>query len=156
MVKHLLRFTALALVAAASQSCLAEFSNPEPTTLEVILTESTVSAARTVIAAVVKCDAKWTASVSDGDWAKIESLTTTSDGGAFMLSFGPNTEEHSRAIMLKVTSGSRISSHIITQGGLSTFFSPRTITIEGELSGSTKFSAPESWTAEITEGAEWL
>ena len=152
------RFFTLLLAGMAALSCtlLEQFVNPEPTVLEVTLTASNVSAAQTSVLAVVNCDARWTVTVSEGDWAQVASTTLTSDGGAFTLEFSPNTDEHSRYVTLKVTSGSKISSHIIIQEGLSTFFSPRSITLEGESSGGATFNAPASWTAEITEGEDWL
>lgn len=104
----------------------------------------------------VKCDIKWTATLEDADWAKIESQTVTEDGGAIVLSFECNRDGEDRSGVLVVSSGSKSVRKTITQTGLDKFFMPREIHLAGTAKSPFIFDSPYEWTITVTEGAEWI
>lgn len=138
----------------AAASCIP--FEKEATILEVAVPGTNVSAADTHLDAIVTCDAKWTVTLDDESWARIESTEVNSQGGTFKLAFSPNTAEESRRTTILAKSGAKVFSFVLTQGGVGTFFSPRQVTISGAESSTTTFKAPVPWTAEITEGKEWF
>ena len=152
MVKK--RLTALLLLAVAAASCIP--FEKEATILEVAVPETSVSAAHTHLDAIVTCDAKWTVTLDDESWARIESTEANSQGGTFRVAFSPNTAEESRRTTILAKSGAKVFSFVLTQGGVGTFFSPRQVTISGAESSFTRFTAPSAWSAEVTEGKDWL
>ena len=155
MVKKQLTTTLLLpLLALAATSCVAP--EKEATVLYVTVPAINVSAVDTHLDAIVTCDAKWTVTLDDESWARIESTEANSQGGIFRIVFGPNASEDSRRVGLVTKSGEKVFSLVITQGGASSFFSPRKITISGAESGFTRFTTPSAWSAEVTEGKDWL
>ena len=124
--------------------------------LDLRLSSSNIYAAETSVNAYVNCDAKWTVTPEEGSWARVEDLNATPEGGTFKLCFAPNTAEESRSTTVVAKSGSMVYSFVLTQGGAATFFNPRSISISGTNNGVTNFVSPSPWTAEITEGKDWL
>ena len=132
-----------------------EEQQKEPTLLQ-ISGNGTCSAVEKTLTFTVQCDFKWTATLEDADWAKIDKQTATADGGSVAVRFTANHEAGNRSGVLVVTSGSKSIRKTFTQNGLDQFFSPKEIHLAGMAKATLTFDSPSAWTASVAEGADWI
>lgn len=151
-VRLLLPLLLLPVLAACDKK---EEEQKEPTVLSVSGPNSCSAVIKSLEFSVV-CDIKWTASLEDADWAKIESTSPTPNGGGVTVSFNVNREAGDRTGALVITSGSKSFRKTFTQGGLDNFFMPRELHLAGTQESYLIFDSPYAWKAAIAEGADWI
>lgn len=153
-ITHLM---AAGLMACAVFACQQPESEKEPQVLEVKVKENP-NALESSIEVTVNCDLHWTAQVKDSSWGSVE-VTEVKDGtgGTFVFKMGVNKSEDARENTLIVKAGKGTLEKKITQGGLGTLFSPRSITLVGKGQVELSFPTPSAWTAKVSpESESWL
>ena len=138
-------------------SCQTPEEERIPQVLEMIPSKTNPHALETSINVKVNCDLHWSVSLEDSSWGSVE-VDTVNDGlgGSFTFKLGANTAEEARENTLVLKAGKEELRKTISQGGLGTYFSPRTLELSGTREATVSFPAPSAWTAEVTEGADWL
>lgn len=129
----------------------------EPSILRIQADNLRPNALQTTVQVTVSCDIAWSADLSDKSWAEIGNLVVKEGiGGSFTLTLSPNTGQDPRETVVKVTAGKGETTATITQEGLGSFFEPSTIMLAGTTETKVTFVAPNSWTAEIASGQDWI
>lgn len=152
-----IRVLAAAVLALFAFSCQVPESERTPEILEIFPSATNPSALESSITVQVKCDLHWTAELQDNSWGSVKvTLVTEGSGGTFTFNMGVNKSEDSRENTLIVKAGKGEIRKTITQGGIGSFFSPRSLTLTGTQEGAVTFTSPVAWTAQVAEGADWL
>ena len=138
-------------------ACEKPESERYPEQLQIFVATTTPDAFKTKVLVSVKCDFHWTAELEDPSWGSIKVISTEEGvGGSFYILMSENTSMEDRENTLVVKAGKGEISEKIVQGGLGSFFKPRTLELSGTKPGSVTFDAPGSWVAEVVDGSEWL
>ena len=145
-------FPVLAAIACENES------EKMPEVLRLLPENTTLGALETEVSVKVECDLKnWTVELQDPSWGEVEIQTVVKkSGGTLVFRMSANTAEESRKNTLILKAGKGEYNKTITQGGLKEFFQPRSFQLSGTAESGISFNAPSSWTAEITQGSEWL
>lgn len=145
-------FPALAAIACQSES------EKIPEVLRLLPEATTLGALETEVSVKVECDLKnWTVELQDPSWGEVEIQTVTKKvGGTLVFHMSANTAEESRKNTLILKAGKGEFNKTITQQGLKEFFQPRSFQLSGTAESGISFQSPSSWTAEITQGSDWL
>ena len=153
------RFFFAVVAAIAVLGCEPRESDPDniPKVLRIQAENSRPGALQTSVKVSVFCDIKWSASISEGSWARIENLVVNEGtGGTFNLTFSPNLERGPREAVIKVTAGQGETTATVTQDGVDAFFQPSTITLTGTDFSNVSFTSPQDWTAKVSSGEDWI
>jgi hypothetical protein len=150
-------FLASSILAVMGASCQIPESERIPEVLEMIPQSTSISAMETEVSVSVNCDLHWNVELQDPSWGEVE-IKTVEDGtgGTFLFKPGANTGEDARENTLILKAGKGELRKTITQGGLGTFFQPRSFQLSGTAEAGISFMAPSSWTATVTDGMDWL
>lgn len=152
-----IRLLAFGLAALLAAGCQLPESEREPGVFVLHPSTLTPDALQGSITVDIECDFHWTAELQDKSWGNIETVSVKNgEGGSFLVKTGVNTAEESRENTVIVKAGKSEKTLVIKQGGIGTFFTPRSLTLSGTQEASVLFNAPSSWTAQITEGQDWL
>lgn len=145
------------LLAGAVFSCQVPESQKEPQIFEVKVKENP-TALESSIEVSVSCDLHWTAELKDSSWGSVEvTQVKEGSGGTFVFKMGVNTNEEARENTLIVKAGKGTLEKKITQGGLATFFTPRSVQLVGTGQTDLSFPSPSAWTATVSQDdASWL
>lgn len=156
-IKKGLRLLAAILPLWAAFSCQTPEEERIPQMLEMIPETTTPHALETSMVVKVNCDLHWSVTLEDTSWGSVE-VNSVNDGlgGSFTLKMGVNTAEEARENTLILKAGKREVRETISQGGIGTYFTPRTLQLSGTQEATVSFPAPSGWSAEVTEGADWL
>ena len=154
---RVIRFFTIGLLALLAAACQLPESEREPGVFELHPSTLTPDALQSGVTVNIDCDFHWTAELLDKSWGSIE-ITDVKDGkgGSFLVKTGINPAEEPRENTVIVKAGKSEKQLIITQGGLGSFFSPRSLTLSGMQEASVRFNAPSSWSAQVSEGQDWL
>ena len=156
-MKRLLNILALALL-LIPVSCLKPESERVPEILQITARNADkVGAFNAQISVTVKCDLHWKAELKDDSWGSI-SVQSVSDGkgGEFVVLLNDNIGEEDRENTIIVKAGKGETSLDFVQPGLSKFFKPRSIELEGTRESSVIFTSPSKWSAELPENPNWV
>lgn len=161
MIKFLtekgMRILPAAVLALFAFSCQVPESEREPEFLEITPAKSNPSALDASITVNVRCDLHWSAELLDTSWGSIkDSKVTEGTGGSFTLNLGVNKSEDPRENTIIVKAGKAEIRKTITQGGLATYFNPRSLVLSGTQDAYVTFTPTSSWTAKVTEGEDWI
>ena len=151
-----MRILAATVLALFAFSCQIPESEREPEVLEMIPSKTNPSALESSITVQVKCDLHWSVELEDSSWGSVKvTLVSEGSGGSFSLDMGVNTSEDPRENTLIVKAGKGEIRKTITQGGVGSFFTPRSLVLTGTQEASVSFNTPSPWTAQVAEG-DWL
>lgn len=161
MIKHflfkVLRPLAAGLLSLAAVSCVLPESERVPEVFQMHLSATDLSAFQTDISVTVQCDLHWKAQLEDPSWGSI-AIKSESEGtgGSFVVTLKPNLTEESRSNAIILKAGKAERKEVIRQGGLDSFFTPRSIQLQGTQEASVTFNCPLSWKAELVGNPDWL
>ena len=145
------------LTAAAVASCQIPESERIPSVFEIQPSSISALALGAGVEVSVRCDLHWTAELEDPSWAGLE-VTSVKDGegGTLRIKCAANTAEQARENTLVVKAGKSEQRIPLTQGGLDSFFSPRTLQFRDPGRYTVSFHSPSAWTARLATGGDWL
>lgn len=148
----------LAMFAAGfAASCETPESERIPSVFTITPSALTPGALEESVLVNVECDLHWTVQLENDSWGSISVQSVQEGiGGQFLLKTGANLAEWKRENTLIVKAGKSEKRIPVTQKGLDTFFSPRSLDIMGTNPYTVTFTSPSIWTASITEGEDWL
>lgn len=159
-LKSIVRSVAVAMAAALMlQGCMLLLDDtPTEPTVFYVSGETTVTALDTMLIISVSSDARWTASIQEGEWLKLTSPTNGKGklDGTVSFSFDYNKNDDPREATVLLQSGSRSVLKTVTQQGFSTFFNPAQVTLAGTAASTLSFTTPFAWAATVAEGGEWF
>ena len=141
-----------------SVSCLKPESERVPEILQITSrTTGNLSPFGAQIWISVKCDLHWKAELEDDSWGHIEVQSLSEGkGGEFVVILKDNLGEEDRTNTIIVKAGKGEAKLDIVQSGLSSFFKPRSIQLEGTREASVVFTAPAKWSAVLPENPDWV
>lgn len=154
-MKKLFTFAGVFLLAAAlAVSCKNEEVEKEAQYLTVTPESLSIPAMETATRITVACDLPWTASLEETPWAEFYLPDGKTD--YFYLRTQPNLEENSRTGTLVLKAGKTELRKQITQEGLSTFFTPRSIRLTGTKSATVSYPVTTLNSSFSTPDITWL
>lgn len=154
-IRLLLPLLLLPALWACGQKEKEEEKKPVEPTVFAVYGTTNCAAVTAALTVTVQCDIDWTATL-ESDWVKIQSRTAETGGGQLFLQVEVNRTDEARTATLVVAAGSKSIQKTITQQGLDSFFQPSEVHLAGLAERTLRFSAPSSWIASVTEGADWI
>lgn len=155
MTKFWIRWITAALLGGLALSCEVPESERTPELLSLSPSSESPSALTESITVKIFCDLHWTVELSDSSWGIVEvTETTEGTGGTVTFKMGINTAEEARENTLILKGGKGVMRKTITQGGIGTFFQPRSLHLTGTRPASVSFNAPSAWTVATSD--DWL
>lgn len=149
------RIYILSLLALAA--CGTPESERIPAFLEMTPDLRDPSALETTIEVAVRTDLHWTVELEDASWGSIDNIRPTEgSGGVFTFNMGCNTGEDPRENTLILRAGKGELRTTVRQGGIGTYFQPRSVHMSGSREGLVEFLSPSEWKAQVTFGGDWL
>ena len=128
----------------------------DPTTFVLSGGQGSYTAESQTLNITVLCDVKWTASLSNTTWGKINSQTTNADQtGTINITIGLNGAEESRTNVLTVSAGKQTRTFNIVQRGITSIISQTTVNLAGVEPAHLDLTTKNAWTASIADGATW-
>lgn len=152
-----LHVLAAAVLSFLAFSCQVPEAEREPEILDIISSKTNPSALESSITAQVRCDLHWSVELEDSSWGTVKvNLVNEGSGGSITFEMGVNTSEDPRENTIIVKAGKGEIRKTITQGGVGSLFSPRSLVLTGTQEAAVTFTSPEAWTAQVADGADWL
>lgn len=152
-----LHVLAAAVLSFLAFSCQVPEAEREPEILDIIPSKTNPSALESSITAQVRCDLHWSVELEDSSWGTVKvNLVNEGSGGSITFEMGVNTSEDPRENTIIVKAGKGEIRKTITQGGVGSLFSPRSLVLTGTQEAAVTFTSPEAWTAQVADGADWL
>ena len=154
-MKNLFTYAGVLLLALAlAASCKNEEVEREAEYLTVTPDPLSVAAMETATKVTVSCDLQWTASLDQTPWAEIYLPDGAKD--YFYLRTQPNLEEPPRTGTLVIKAEKSELRQQITQEGLSTFFTPRSVRLTGTQPATVTFPVTTLNSTFSTPDITWL
>lgn len=145
----------LAAMACLVFSCETPESERMPELMEMKLSDENPTALESSVTVQVRCDLHWTVELEDNAWGSVKvDQVVEGSGGSCTLTLDVNQAEDARENVLVLKAGKGELRKTIRQGGLGTFFQPRSVQLTGTQEASVAFPSPSAWTA--SADASWV